>query len=218
MAKTRSNEELLELLNSAADDFDQLAHAVGYFVLLWGAAEQWLDMCVAVVYRGFDGAARLKRMPKNLHPKLEFLEDCFGALPVLTRLRGRSRRVVSGFTKLSSSRHELIHGALRDAFRRGTKYEFYKFDLIDGKIHETRTFTLELSRQAPKLHEQIQVLEQHTMDLFFRLHQLWKHGLQRDAIKNAKGAPPRRFVDLPRDKVLMRARRTKRGSDPQSPV
>src|SRR5579862_3828041 len=117
----RSDEELLEILNSAADDFDQLAHAVGYFVLLWGSAEQWLDMCVAVIYRGLGGAARVKRMPKNLQPKLEFLEDCFAALPALARLKGRSRRVVLGFTKLSSTRHELIHGALRDAFVRGTK-------------------------------------------------------------------------------------------------
>lgn len=209
MAQSRSDEELLDLLKSAADDFDQLAHSVGYFVLLWANAEQWLDMCVAVVYRGLGGDVRVKKMPKNLQPRLVFLEDCFGAVPVLAPLRGRARMVVSGFTKLSLTRHELIHGAIRDAFITGTKYKFYKFELIDGKIHETRTFTLELTRQAPKLHAQVLLLERRTMDLFYRLHQLWKCGLLKEAIANAKGAPAPRFVDLLPDKVLMRKRQSR---------
>ena len=210
MRQDRSIEELLDVLNSAADDFDQLAHSVGYFVLLWASAEQWLDMCVAVVYRGLGGDARVKKMPKNLQPRLDFLKDCLEALPVLARLKSRARRVVSGFTKLSSTRHELIHGAIRDAFIKGTKYQFYKFDLIDGRIHETRTFTLELTRQAPRLHEEVQLLEQRTMDLFYRLHHLWKRGLFKEVIANAKGAPTPQFVDLPPDKVLMRRRQTKK--------
>jgi hypothetical protein len=199
-------DEFLKSIEKAADDFDQLALNVGYFVMLWANAEQWLDMCVAVVYRGLGGDVRVKRMPKNLQPRLEFLEDCFDALPALARLRGRARRVVSGFKKLSSTRHELIHGAIRDAFMTGTKYRFYKFELIDGKIHETRTFTLELTRQAPKLHEQALLLEQRTMDLFYRVHALWKRGLLKEPNANAKGAPAPRFVDLPPERVLMRKR------------
>jgi hypothetical protein len=208
MAQSQTDEALFALLNSAADDFDQLAHSVGYFVLLWANAEQWLDMCVAVVYRGLGGDVRVKKMPKNLQPRLVFLEDCFAALPVLAPLRGRARKVVSGFTKLSSTRHELIHGAIRDAFATGTKFKFYKLDLIDGKIHETRTFTLELTRQAPKLHEQVLLLERRTMDLFYRLHHLWKRGLLKEAIAS-KAAPAPRFVDLLPDKVLMRKRQSR---------
>lgn len=209
MPQGRSDEELLELLNGAADDFDRLAQSVGCFVLIWANAEQWLDMCVAVVYRGLGGDVGCKRMPKNLQPRLDFLEGRFKSLPVLAPLRGRARRVVAGFTKLSSTRHELVHGAIRDAFISGSKYKFYKFDLVDGKIHETRTFTLELNRQAPRLHEQVLLLEHRTMDLFSHLHQLWKHELLKEAIANAKGTPIPRFVDLSSDKVLMRKRRSR---------
>lgn len=209
MPQVRSDEQLIELLISGADDFDQLAHSVGYFVLLWANAEQWLDMCVAVLYRGLGGNVRVKRMPKSLQPRLDFMEECFGALPVLSPLRGRARKVVSGFKKLTSIRHELVHGAIRDPFISGTKYRFCKFDLVDGRIHKTRTFTLELSRQAPALRDRVLVLEQRTMDLFYRLHQLWKRELLKEVIANAKGASTPRFVDLSPDEVLMRKRRSR---------
>jgi hypothetical protein len=207
LAKTanRSEAEILRLMELAADDFDELARCVGYFVLLWANAEQWLEMCVAVIYRGLGGDVCMKKMPQALSRKLEFMEDCFARLPGLAHRRGHARRVVAGFRKLSSIRHELIHGAIGDAFIKGTKYEFYKFDLVEGKIHETRTFTLELIRQAPKLHDQVQLLEQRTMDLFYQLHALWKRNLLRDGVASRpKGAWPPRFVDLPAEKVLMR--------------
>ncbi len=119
------------------EEMDALFKAVGFIVVQWGQAEQSLDLIVATLYQNLGGNRFEKRIPRMLEPKLAYLRKCLSQLPKLSALQNEGEMLVSKFEGFSSSRHDLIHGALGNLSLEEGVFRFHKLD-IKNDIHVVR--------------------------------------------------------------------------------
>lgn len=131
------------------DELDGLFKAVGFVVVQWGQAEQSLDLAAGVLYRNLGGKALTKRLPKMLETKLEFITKCLANLPTLAHLRADGKDLVADFRSLSTTRHDLIHGAIASVSATDGGFDFMKLD-FEGDNHVIREFRFE-GEDFPKL-------------------------------------------------------------------
>lgn len=64
-------------------DLETLFKVIGFVVVQWGSAEQSLDLMVANIFHCFNGDPSLKKRPRNLEPKVKFLQERFAEFPEL---------------------------------------------------------------------------------------------------------------------------------------
>lgn len=131
------------------DELDGLFKAVGFVVVQWGQAEQSLDMATAILHKHLGGKALTKNLPKMLEPKLEFMTRCLANLPTLASLRTDGDALVADFRSLSSTRHDIIHGAIASVSVTDGGFDFVKLDFKDN-YHVVREFRFE-GADFPKL-------------------------------------------------------------------
>ncbi|QPD02849.1 MAG: hypothetical protein Nkreftii_000623 [Candidatus Nitrospira kreftii] len=119
------------------NELDALFKAVGFVVVQWGQAEQSLDLTTAILYQDLEGRPLVKRLPKMLETKLEFVEKCLAKMPSLASVRADGEVLVADFRTLSAKRHDLIHGAIASVTFPRFHRHLYKeeFDEIGGQ-HE----------------------------------------------------------------------------------
>lgn len=139
--------------NKTDDEMEALYKAVGSMVIQWGQAEQTLDMIVALLFHNYDGNKLSKRIPKMLDPKIKFIKSCFDTSPELAKHKDRGYALLSEFERLSSKRHEMIHGAIADVIPEDDVFKFTKLDIING-YHHVREFDFDI-KEFPKLIDEL---------------------------------------------------------------
>ena len=125
-------------------DIESLFKTVGFVVVQWGHAEQCLDLMVAAIFHGFDGNPLLKKPPRMLAEKLEFLTKSFTQLSELEQFRPEGESLFARFKKMGHKRHDLVHGAIANLEIDNGAFVFAKLD-INKDGHELRNVTLEQS-------------------------------------------------------------------------
>ena len=137
------------------DDSDALYSAVGFVVVQWGIAEQLLDGVVAMLYHSFGGRTLAKRLPKQLEVKLKFVRKCVTTNPDLAPFAVKIASVADTFERLSSLRHDLIHGAIASLTAEGGMvFKFQKLDFMDPHMHRLRVVRFDAA-DFPKLTEDL---------------------------------------------------------------
>jgi hypothetical protein len=116
-------------------DLDTIAKAFGLVVIQWGSAEQSLDMLVALLWQCFPTRTFSKKIPKMLSPKLKFVRTSFNCIDSLAELRNNAERVLNEFDRLSSLRHNFIHGAVASLSPINGNFVLSKFDISDDFHH-----------------------------------------------------------------------------------
>lgn len=123
-------------------DIETPFKAVGCVVVLWGFAEQSLDLMVANIFHSFGGHPLLKRRPQHLEPKLEFLKECFAEIPELAQFRAESEALLPRFVDAGKKRNELVHGAISEISIKDGAFMFLKVDVKPKEHHSIRSVFL----------------------------------------------------------------------------
>ena len=131
------------------DELDALFKAVGFVVVQWGQAEQSLDLATAILFQNLGGRPLVKRLPKMLETKLEFVEKCLANIPSLASVRADGEVLVADFRTLSVKRHDLIQWAIASVSATDGGFAFMKLDIQSNK-HVVREFRFE-GAEYPKL-------------------------------------------------------------------
>ena len=134
---------------SAAEDLDTLAKAIGLIILQWGQSEQALDLLVAMLWQSFEGKRHAKRIPIMLEPKIKFLRTCIAQEALLAVEVQAAGELLDRFESLSSLRHDLIHGAVASMSPIDNAFVFAKLDVKDG-FHHHREVRIE-AEEYPKI-------------------------------------------------------------------
>lgn len=127
----------------AGSDLENLFKAVGFVVVQWGNAEQTLDLLAVGVFSCFAGHELLKRRPKQLGQKIEFLRKCFATFPKLSPFKAECDDLLNRFESLSQSRHDIVHGAIDSISAENDVFTFTKIDVNPREHHELRTVLLD---------------------------------------------------------------------------
>lgn len=114
---------------------DTIAKAFGLVVIQWGQAEQSLDLIVALLWQSLDSRHHARKIPIMLEPKLTFLRKCFESIEVLRDLNAEAASLLTEFERLSSLRHDLIHGAVASLAPVNGHFVLAKLDVRDGFHH-----------------------------------------------------------------------------------
>lgn len=88
---------------------ESLFKAMGFVAVQWGFVEQSLDLLVASIFHAFPGHPLMKRRPKNLEPKVEFLCKCFAELPALGQFAAEANPLLDKFCSLLKNPPHLQH-------------------------------------------------------------------------------------------------------------
>ena len=138
-----------------ATDLNTLAQAVGLIVLQWGQAEQSLDLLVSMLWHYFNGKHYDKKIPKMLGRKIKFVRACTTSETALFEFRVSTEELLGRFEKMSSMRHDLIHGAITSISPIDNAFVFAKLDIRDGYHHhrEIRFEATEYPRMVRSLLE-----------------------------------------------------------------
>ncbi len=139
-------------MSSADDDMDPLYRAVGSIVVQWGQAEQTLEMIVAMLYHSYGGKKHAKRIPQPLSRKIMFVRRCLENKELKPHVVAMERLLLD-FEKLSTKRHDLIHGAISSVTADDGIYRFAKLDLKDG-FHHAREFEFDI-REFPGFYDEL---------------------------------------------------------------
>jgi hypothetical protein len=129
---------------------DTLYLALGKVALQWGNCEFGVDMIVGEVYHWFDGrkyggVKPVKRIPKHLDSKLQFLRLCAQNNPDLAFAAQPLLVLVGEYERHSNRRHELIHGTPVDLEPINGAFVFHKLEFDDPQIHRIRKVYFEVS-------------------------------------------------------------------------
>jgi hypothetical protein len=145
------------------DDLDALFRIIGFVVVQWGQAEQSLDLVVATLFDSFGGSKLVRRLPKMLEPKLDFLCKCADQIPEVSEFEKPILNLVSEFKRLSKVRHDLIHGAIAGITCEDGVFSFVKLD-FEKEIHVAREFVLD-GKEFPRLQEDLLKLGSEAVNL-----------------------------------------------------
>ena len=123
-------------------DLETLYKAIGFVVVQWGYAEQALDLLVADIFHRFKGHALLKRRPKQLEPKINFLRECFAIIPKLKSFQAEADPLLEKFLRIGQVRNTLVHSSIADFSLKDGAFMFLKVDVVPQATHEIRTVFL----------------------------------------------------------------------------
>ncbi len=151
-------------------DLESLFNLVGFVVVQWGQAEQSLDLIVAMLYQDFGGNKFVKRLPKMLSTKISFIRKCLEEIPELAIFQNPIDDVITEFERLSSIRHDFIHGAIADTVPENGAFKFVKLD-FEKEIHVLRDFSVNGSH-VPKLRAELIKLGADTINV---AKSIWAH-------------------------------------------
>ncbi len=116
-------------------DLDSIARAFGLVVINWGNAEQSLDMLIALLWQSFPTRTYSRKIPMMLAPKLVFARRSFAEVEALKPFQQQAESLFAEFDRLSSLRHDLIHGAVASLAPIDGRFVLMKFDIHDGFHH-----------------------------------------------------------------------------------
>ena len=119
-------------------DLDELFRSVGFVVVQWGYAEQSLDLMAASIFHFSKDHSLLKRRPKQLERKVEFLTECFASIPILRPLQPEADALLTTFLRIGKVRNDLVHSAIGDFSLRDGAFMFLKIDVVPGASHNFR--------------------------------------------------------------------------------
>jgi hypothetical protein len=135
------------------DDLVSLFKIIGFVVIQWGQAEQSLDLIVATFFRSYGGKNLVRRLPKMLEPKLNFICKCVEEISELSEFEKPIFSLVSEFKRLSKIRNDLIHGAIADVYCEDGVFNFLKLD-FEKEIHVAREFVFD-GKEFPRLQDDL---------------------------------------------------------------
>lgn len=127
------------------DEYQALCKAVGFVVVNWAIAEQALDGWVAITWHDHGGKDLLKRLPKHLEPKVDYLTECFSKLPSLHPQRDRALAILPRVTELSLTRHDLVHGAITSVTSKDGVFAFSRLS-YEKRTHRVRETQFDLRK------------------------------------------------------------------------
>jgi hypothetical protein len=123
-------------------DLETLFKAVGFVVVQWGSAEQSLDLMVANIFYYFNGDPSLKKRPRNLEPKVKFLQERFAEFPELAQFRAVSETLFSRFLEAGKKRNDLVHGGMASLSIENGQFILLKLD-VSPTGHHIRSVVLD---------------------------------------------------------------------------
>ena len=125
-------------------DIEALFVASGFFVIMWGDAEQSLEQIVSILYDHYP-VEKPKRLPFVLEKKLEFIRSCAGSTEYSLFCAVDLMRLSVDFEELANIRHGLIHGAIMSLEPEGGSFTFSK---LRSSKNSGMPKTVELSSSA----------------------------------------------------------------------
>jgi hypothetical protein len=123
-------------------DLEKLFKAIGFVVVQWGSAEQSLDLMVANIFYCFNGDPSLKKRPRNLEPKVKFLQERFAEFPELAQFRAESETLFSRFLEVGKKRNDLVHGGMASLSIENGQFILLKLD-VSPTGHHIRSVVLD---------------------------------------------------------------------------
>ena len=124
-------------------DLETLFKAMGFIVVQWGFAEQAIDLMVASIFHSFGGHPSLKKRPRNLEPKVKFLQERFAEFPELAQFRAESEILLVRFLKAGEKRNDLVHGGIASLSIDNGQFTFLKVDVSPKEHHSIRSVVLD---------------------------------------------------------------------------
>lgn len=140
---------------TANRDLETLHCQVGFIVVQWGHCEQSLELLTNVLfqYHGGKQFAPVRKMPKPLRVKLEFVKTCATRINSLEPLKDELLALVEEFRQLTQTRHDIVHGALADTSAVNGAFQFIRLQ-THPDTHEVMPFTYGLG-EFPKLRKRL---------------------------------------------------------------
>jgi hypothetical protein len=124
------------------------------------------------LFREFDGKRFAKRMPKMLETKLEFMGKCVSNTAELSQFQQQCDSLIDKFTRLSTTRHKLVHGAITSTSPNEDGFEFLKLD-AGSDMHFASNFTLKPS-EFPRLTRDLLALGADSLNLATQIFDIVK--------------------------------------------
>jgi len=112
---------------------------LGHVLIHWSGAEQWLDMCVSIVFRQFLESQKWEDgLPKALNRKTTFMREAFRKIRALSEFAEVGISVMNRMDCVATDRNDMIHGALSSTSAVNGQWHFLKFD-YGSQIHTVRS-------------------------------------------------------------------------------
>jgi len=124
-------------------DMETLFKSVGFVVVLWGCAEQTLDMIVSMVFPVVGPSKRFGKPPHFLKAKTEFLRYHFENHSDLKRFSTESNTLLTRFEVAGKKRNDLVHGAITAFSPQNGVFKFAKIDITKEDGHVLRPVFLD---------------------------------------------------------------------------
>jgi len=154
---------MTEQFSGDKSDLDTIAKAIGLVVIQWAQAEQSLDMVVALLWQSFGGEAHARKLPVMLEPKIRFVRVCVTANSDLAEFRADAESLLAEFERLSSLRHDLIHGAVSSIAPIDGHFVFAKLDVREN-VHHVREVKVPVT-SYPMIMRNLVDLARNTLEL-----------------------------------------------------
>jgi hypothetical protein len=124
---------------------ESLFKTIGFVVVQWGHSELFLELLVNTLFREYGGnkLPKVKKMPKPLAAKIDFVKKCAAHISSLAPFRTEIDALVKDFEALTQTRHDIVHGALTDVPVVDGVYSFIRLD-THPDIHEVKYFQYDL--------------------------------------------------------------------------
>ena len=94
------------------EEISALYQMIGFITVAWSLLERGLDKIALTIYKGCEGHIIKRKVPQALTDKLEYIENSFNKLQVLSDFQKEGLAIVSKTRELKEKRHTLIHGAI----------------------------------------------------------------------------------------------------------
>lgn len=127
-------------------DYTALLTAVGALVIEWGQFERQLGQWTTLIFVRLHGArlAGRDKAPGEFSRKVEFLRKCFRRIKALQPYRDEALAILAEAEIVGEVRHNLVHGALRDARARRGVFIFVRLRDMDARGYKVRPYRLNL--------------------------------------------------------------------------
>jgi len=111
---------------------------LGHVLINWAGAEQWLDMCVTLVFQNSpESKTYEKTLPQGLTRKTIFMRKSLLNIAELRDFSDPGIIVMGRLEDTAKARNDMIHAALSSTKAINGKWHFLKFD-YGSQIHTVR--------------------------------------------------------------------------------
>ncbi len=124
------------------EEINALYQIIGFMTVTWSLLERGLDKIALTIYKGCEGHTIKRKVPQALKDKLEYIENSFNKLQVLSDFQKEGLAIVNKTRELKEKRHTLIHGAISSLYPENNSYIFTKYNFHKkGVTLEATTFS-----------------------------------------------------------------------------